>query len=61
MIQYGGRGGGSIPVVATTVGVTSGVTTLPVTGGNWIVSVAAALGAVLLFWGIAYAVKHRIQ
>ena len=46
--------GGSLPVVAAGA-------TLPVTGpaGNTIVTVAVALVAALVAWGIGYAVTHR--
>ncbi|MEI7818799.1 MAG: hypothetical protein WCI47_01635 [bacterium] len=46
--------GGSVPVLVAGA-------TLPVTGpaGNMIVTVAVALVAALIAWGIGYAITHR--
>lgn len=52
-----GSGGGSIvPVVA---GGTAAV--LPVTGAEWAIPAAAAALAVLIFWGMLYAVRNRTR
>ncbi len=54
-----GKGGATVP---TTVALATGAT-LPVTGAtnSWVVTVAAALAAGLVAWGMLYAIKHRVR
>ncbi len=50
-------GHGAGPVVAT--GTTVGVLVLPNTGGNIVISLAAAVAAGLVVWGILYTRSAR--
>lgn len=51
-------GAGNInPVVATTA--TVGAVTLPVTGGDFVVSLAVSVAAGLVAWGVLYAHAAR--
>ncbi|MBC7707679.1 LPXTG cell wall anchor domain-containing protein [Polaromonas sp.] len=57
--MYGGGSAGLVgPVIA--VSTTVGAVTLPNTGGNFIVTLAAAVAAGMVVWGIMYARSSRL-
>lgn len=54
MVSSGKGSGAVIPAVAGT-----GAAILPVTGASWAIPAAAALAAVLVFWGVVYMIRQR--